>query len=64
MCRRQMLLDHIYSYFQPWFEDAISAILNEPPIAALRQGKYVGVHIRRTDKIVSEAKKTETEVSC
>eukprot|EP00752_Nemacystus_decipiens_P013005 g11506.t1 len=55
------LLDHIYSHFQPWFEDAVSEILDEPAIAALRRGKYVGFHIRRTDKIVSEARKTDTE---
>ena len=61
-CCRQMLLEHVYSHFQPWFEDAVSAILDESAIAALRRGKYVGVHIRRTDKLVSEAEETETEV--
>eukprot|EP00903_Cladosiphon_okamuranus_P013102 g12221.t1 len=56
-----MLLDHVYSHFQKWFENDIAAILNEPSIATLRQGKYMGVHVRRTDKLLYEAIKTETE---
>lgn len=58
-----MLLDYLYSHFQPWFEGAVRAILDEPGITALAQGTYVGIHIRRTDKILDEAEKTETMVS-
>lgn len=58
---RQMLVDHLHSYLQPWFKADIQRILDEPDIAEIRNGKYVGMHIRRTDK-ANEIKLTKTEV--
>eukprot|EP00903_Cladosiphon_okamuranus_P007636 g7405.t1 len=46
------LYDYMHSHLQPWFKADVQAILDEPDIAALRQGKYVGMHIRRTDKLI------------
>ncbi|CBN75391.1 hypothetical protein Esi_0090_0082 [Ectocarpus siliculosus] len=57
----QMLVDHLHSYLQPWFKADIQRILDEPDIAEMRNGKYVGMHIRRTDK-ANETKLTKTEV--
>ncbi|CAM9674084.1 unnamed protein product [Ectocarpus fasciculatus] len=56
-----MLVDHLHSYLQPWFKADIQRILDEPDIAEMRNGKYVGMHIRRTDK-ANEVKLTKTEV--
>eukprot|EP00903_Cladosiphon_okamuranus_P007625 g7394.t1 len=56
------LYDFIYSHAQPWFKADVQAILDEPDIAALREGKYVGMHIRRTDKLIYDgAQLTPTE---
>lgn len=59
----QKLYDYMYSHVQPWFKADIQAILDEPDIAALRRGRYIGMHIRRTDKLIYDgAKLTPTEV--
>ncbi|CAM9879742.1 unnamed protein product [Ectocarpus sp. 8 AP-2014] len=45
-----MLHNLLHTHIQPWFKADVQAILDEPGIAAMRSGKYVGLHIRRTDK--------------
>ncbi|CAM9383799.1 unnamed protein product [Ectocarpus sp. 6 AP-2014] len=45
-----MLHNLLHTHIQPWFKADVQAILDEPDIAAMRSGKYVGLHIRRTDK--------------
>ena len=58
-----MLYEHLTAYFQPWFKADVEAILAEPDIAAVRAGKYVSMHIRRTDKQLFDGDPlTETEV--
>lgn len=52
----------MHSHVQPWFKADVEAILDEPDIAAVREGKYVGMHIRRTDKINDGVTLTPTEV--
>lgn len=59
----QMLYEHLNSHLQPWFEADVQALLAEPDIAAVRAGKYVSMHIRRTDKQIFDRDPfTETEV--
>ena len=59
----QQLFDYLHEYLQPWFKADVEAILAEPDIATLRSGRFVGMHIRRTDKqIYDGAALTETEV--
>eukprot|EP00903_Cladosiphon_okamuranus_P007624 g7393.t1 len=48
----EKLYDYMHSYLQPWFKADVQSMLDEPDIAALREEKYVGMHIRRTDKII------------
>ncbi|CAM9795718.1 unnamed protein product [Ectocarpus fasciculatus] len=56
------LYEYLLSNLQPWCKADVQAILDEPEIAALRSGKYVSMHIRRTDKItIDQAKFTTTE---
>lgn len=58
-----MLHEHLSSHVQPWFKADVEALLAEPDIAAVRTGKYVSMHIRRTDKqIYDKDPFTETEV--
>lgn len=57
----QRLYDYLHSNVQPWFKADVQAILDEPDVAAVREGKYVGMHIRRGDKEL-EVKHTETKV--
>lgn len=40
----------------------MQSILDEPTIATLRDGPFVGIHIRRGDKIGSEAQLHEVKV--
>eukprot|EP00903_Cladosiphon_okamuranus_P007629 g7398.t1 len=54
------LYDYLNSHVQPWFKDDVQAILDEPDVAAVREGKYVGMHIRRGDKEL-EVQHTETK---
>ncbi|CAN0221093.1 unnamed protein product [Scytosiphon promiscuus] len=55
------LYSFLQSFRQPWFKADIQAVLDEPPLAALRRQPYVSMHIRRADKI-REAKPTKTTV--
>lgn len=56
-----MLLDHLQSHLQPWFKADVQRILDEPGTAAVRNGTYLSMHIRRTDK-KREARPRKTEV--
>ncbi|CAM9473235.1 unnamed protein product [Ectocarpus sp. 13 AM-2016] len=57
------LYEYILSHLQPWCEADIQSILEEDDIVKMRQGNYVGMHIRRTDKIIYDgAHLTETKV--
>ncbi|CAM9255484.1 unnamed protein product [Ectocarpus sp. 12 AP-2014] len=55
-----MLLDHLQSHLQPWFKADVQHILDEPATAAVRNGTYLSMHIRRTDK-KREARPRKTE---
>ncbi|CAM9212405.1 unnamed protein product, partial [Ectocarpus sp. 13 AM-2016] len=55
-----MLLDHLQSHLQPWFKADVQHILDEPGTAAVRNGTYLSMHIRRTDK-KREARPRKTE---
>lgn len=56
----QKLFDYLHSHHPPWFKADVQAILDEPDIAAMREGIYVGMHIRRGDKKY-EARATTTK---
>ncbi|CAM9619263.1 unnamed protein product [Ectocarpus fasciculatus] len=45
-----MLHNLLHTHVQPWFKADVEAILDKPDVAAMRSGKYIGIHIRRTDK--------------
>ena len=47
----QVVLDYFHSHWQPWVKRDIQAILDGPTIAPVRDGPYVGIHVRRSDKI-------------
>ncbi|CAM9127186.1 unnamed protein product, partial [Ectocarpus sp. 4 AP-2014] len=55
-----MLLDHLQSHLQPWFKRDVQHVLDEPGTAAVRNGTYLSMHIRRTDK-KHEARPRKTE---
>lgn len=58
----KILADHLMSNFQPWLVGDIHSILSEPEIAAVREGNFVGVHVRRGDKVTQHnARKTASE---
>lgn len=48
----QGLFHYLHSHLQPWFTADVQAIRDEPDIASLMEGNYVGIHIRRTDKLI------------
>lgn len=61
---QQVILDLLTSYFQPWFKTDVNSILDEQEIDAIRKGKYVSFHVRRTDKLTyHESTRIETVVS-
>ncbi|CAM9245302.1 unnamed protein product [Ectocarpus sp. 13 AM-2016] len=55
------LYEYMLSHLQPWCKADIQSILEEKDIARMRQQNYVGMHIRRTDKI-KEAQLTATKI--
>lgn len=63
VCIWQMLHNLLHTNIQPWFKADVQAILGEPDIATMRSGKYVGLHIRRTDK-ANEVQPVKTKVQC
>lgn len=57
-----MLADHLMSHLQPWLVDDIHAILNEPEPAAVKGHRYIGIHVRRGDKLhTPQGKRIESE---
>lgn len=48
---------------QPWVKRDIDELLAEESNAAVRRGDFLGLHIRRGDKVVREASLVEVEVS-
>lgn len=55
-----MTARHIWNHFQPWVENDIRTLTSCLPAEA-RDGPYVGLHIRRGDKLASEAALTPAE---
>ncbi|CAN0466623.1 unnamed protein product [Ectocarpus sp. 12 AP-2014] len=56
------LYEYMLLHLQPWCKADIQSILEEEDIAKIRQENYVGMHIRRTDKIIYDgAHLTETK---
>ena len=58
----QALLDYLHSHRQPWLKRDIELVLEEPEIAPVWKEAYVGIHVRRGDKLVHEARRHEVEV--
>lgn len=59
---RQALADHFMSHLQPWLLDDVHSLLSETELAAFEERKYIGVHVRRGDKLHSpEGRKIESE---
>ena len=58
----QILLNYIHSHRQSWVKRDIHAILDEPEVAGVRDFPYLGIHIRRGDKAVTEAKPHDVQV--
>ena len=58
----QDILDYLHSHWQPWVKRDIKTILDERTIAAVRDGPYVGIHVRRGDKLIREAKSHGVQV--
>lgn len=58
----QVLLDYLHSHRQPWLKRDIELVLEEPEIAPVWKEAYVGMHVRRGDKLVREARRHEVEV--
>lgn len=61
--RTQNIGDFMDSHRQPWVKHDINAILAEADIRVVREGNFVGLHVRRGDKLTKEAKRIEVEVS-
>ncbi|CAN0059346.1 unnamed protein product, partial [Ectocarpus sp. 6 AP-2014] len=57
---RNMVARHIWGHFQPWVEDDVRE-LNACLPTGVREGPYVGLHIRRGDKLAHEADLTPAE---
>lgn len=51
------------SHRQPWLNRDIHQLLAEERNAAVRGGNFVGLHVRRGDKVAREAKLVEVEAS-
>ena len=45
------MLDYLHSHWQPWLKRDIQSILDEPATAAVREVPYIGMHVRRGDKL-------------
>ncbi|CAM9288060.1 unnamed protein product [Ectocarpus sp. 13 AM-2016] len=56
------LLGYVYSNMQPWFKEDTDSILRENDVASVRSGRYVAIHVRRGDKLIKEASRTEVQV--
>ncbi|CAM9337185.1 unnamed protein product [Ectocarpus sp. 13 AM-2016] len=56
------LLGYVYSNMQPWFKEDTDSILRESDVVSLRSGRYIAIHVRRGDKLIKEASRTEVEV--
>lgn len=50
----QMIARHMWSHFQPWVNTDVETLKACLPVG-VREGPYVALHIRRGDKLVSEA---------
>ncbi|CAM9766126.1 unnamed protein product [Scytosiphon promiscuus] len=57
---REMTARHIWRHFQPWVQEDIQT-LNACMPDGVKVGPYVGLHIRRGDKLAHEAKLTPVE---
>lgn len=58
----QAVINYIHSHRQVWVNKDMQLILDEPRIAALKDGPFVGIHVRRGDKIGLEADLYEVQV--
>ncbi|CAM9265482.1 unnamed protein product [Ectocarpus sp. 13 AM-2016] len=56
------LLGYVNSNMQPWFKEDTDSILLENDVVSVRSGRYVAIHVRRGDKLIREASRTEVEV--
>lgn len=55
-----MVARHIWGHFQPWVRDDIRELNACLPLG-VREGPYIGLHIRRGDKLAHEAHLTPAE---
>ncbi|CAN0115382.1 unnamed protein product [Ascophyllum nodosum] len=61
LAAKAAVLDYFHSHWQPWVKRDIQAILDGPTIAPVRDGPYVGIHVRRSDKINAGGQKHEVQ---
>lgn len=59
---RKVIGKFMDSHRQPWVKRDIDSVLSEASIAAVREGTFIGLHVRRGDKLLREAKRVEVEV--
>lgn len=50
----QIIASHLWGFMTPWLQDIVRKILSKEHPAAIRDSPFVGIHVRRSDKITSE----------
>lgn len=59
----QVMARYFWNNLTPWLEEDIEKALDRPQVDVFRREPYVGLHIRRGDKVAEgEAKKVDTKV--
>lgn len=59
------MAEYLWSHLTPWVKDDMRKVTDADAVAALHNVPFVGIHIRRGDKITQhEAKFYDVEVSC
>lgn len=58
----QILLRYLHSHRQFWVKRDTRAILDEPEVAGVRDFPYLGIHVRRGDKLIDEAEAQDVQV--
>ncbi|CAM9692366.1 unnamed protein product [Scytosiphon promiscuus] len=48
-----VMAEYLWSNVTPWLQDDVDAVVNAPPTDAFRESPFLGLHIRRGDKVTS-----------
>lgn len=59
---QQMVAKHLHRFKQPWMERDVANLLLRNDIRRMQASTYVGLHIRRGDKLKIEAHPVPVEV--